>query len=1718
VASEGRGFPIQLGDLDEDGQGTILDLVRLLNHINGVAPLNAESLLFADINEDEYINQADVDALADAILGVTLLPTVYAAPVLTGVPTGTNGANILLSGTAWPNRDVILYGPRGTTSTKANHIGAFGIEVALETNQINYLYLRTSSGPLPGVARPLRIVQDSQPPSVFIDFPANGQVLMSSNCVVVGRVGDLLSGALGLSVEIANITTGELRSPAMVSVGTGNNGTYEGVVTFAPGTNVIRVTASDVFGNIATNEITVLAQDIPVNAAILRVVSGDMQKTNVNRRLPQAVVVQALHGNGTAFDGATLTFSIARSDGRLLPLRTDLMIDSTRLTNSPTRTTNGLIEVEMTTDSRGEAAVWWTLGGDAGYGNNCLKVAGEQVVNPLVLFASAQSGPPAQINVGSGNNQRAEVRGPLAEPLRVWVNDSRNGTPGVPVTFHVIQGGGKVNGQDSVVAISSATGHAEAYLELGLKPGDNVVEATYPGNPGLPAIFISGGLQRGLFAETSLTGLALDSTGQPLGGASCKLMVGGLTNSAVTDAQGRFTFSNTAAGQATLLVDGGTATYAGTNPVAPSAFPPVELCVTVVPNTQNALPMPVVLPWISLLHLYDGTRDRVLTCPGIDGLRMRVRAGSMRKPDGSRVTPENTVMMSLTQVRHDELPVELLDGATPHVAWTLQPAGATFDPPVTIEHPNIDGFPAGAIVYTVLFNERLQRFEVVATSQVAADSSRMVSDPDSGLKTGGWGYSIPPHATIGYVEMNNPLLDDSWTVRANGQRAVQTSSGKFRIANLPPSGAASDRFRAIGYSTAGSSNLYAFSEHFKVLGGQVLSISNLSFASEPLRIPETLEIMVSNRTVRTAETLPLTVIGTFADGSTTDLTSSSQHSSYRVSNPNLATVSPEGLVTGHAPGFVNVTAVNEGRTAVCAIQVLPGLTTVIGRVVDSNGVPVPGATVRIYDQNLDVVLTDAQGRFAISNTPAHLGPISVSIRILRDGVTLTAATRVWGEPGGETSTGNILARPFQALPGPRFAAGFNHTLALREDGALSAWGLNDDGQLGDGTFNSTNAPQSIATDATWRTVAANLGRSLALQGDGTLWAWGTNGYGQLGNGTFTSAILPERIGTNIWRAIAAGGRHTAAVREDGTLWGWGANESGQLGDGTFTDTNVPQAVQTNIGWQAVAAGEQHTLAVAADGSLWAWGSNEHGQLGNGGGAGTNMPQLIESNSTWVAVTAGEAHSVALRDDGSILAWGWNAYGQLGDETFSDRYTLQLIASNYAWQAVAAGRDHTVAVRSDGTLWAWGWNGYGQLGDGTMDSENWPQLIDTNVTWRAVSAGWNHTLALREDGTLWSWGWNGFGQLGNATIANANVPMLIGTNDTWELVAAGWNHTLALRDGGQLWGWGWNDFGQLGVSSIRSTDTPIRIGTSSNWIALAPSWDYSMALRVDGTLWSWGWNDYGQLGLGTFTSTNTPRQIGAASDWEGLASGGFHGTGLRRGGAAWAWGFGRYGQLGIGAFTNSSVPRAIETNAVWYAIAAGWDHTVGVRDDGTLWAWGWNGMGQLGDGTFLDTATPVHSHTNAVVQAVAAGHSHTLALGIDGTLWGWGNNDDGQLGNGTNSMRTNLPEPVDPNATWLSVAAGAFHSAAIRSDGTLWTWGWNGYGQLGDGTFQSRNVPQPIATNATWRVVTAGHSHTLALRTDGTVWAWGANDHGQIGQPVPRVPHPVFGGAVWGQPR
>jgi alpha-tubulin suppressor-like RCC1 family protein len=371
--------------------------------------------------------------------------------------------------------------------------------------------------------------------------------------------------------------------------------------------------------------------------------------------------------------------------------------------------------------------------------------------------------------------------------------------------------------------------------------------------------------------------------------------------------------------------------------------------------------------------------------------------------------------------------------------------------------------------------------------------------------------------------------------------------------------------------------------------------------------------------------------------------------------------------------------------------------------------------------------------------------------------------------------------------------------------------------------------------------------------------------------------------------------------------------------------------------------------------------------------------------------------------------------------------------------VAGKKEHTVAVKNDGTVWAWGDGQSGRLGDGTTGRDNWrsvPGQVSNLTEIMAVAVGENHTLALKSDGTVWAWGSNLSGQLGDGSNMAKTVPVQV----------------LSDSETGNA------------LSGIQ---------------AIAVGVDHSLALKSDGTVWAWGKNNYGQLGNGEkgFSAKSTiPVQVltdletkTALTDIQAIAAGNEHSLALKSDGTVWAWGSNYYGQLGVGQDRNSLAESTVAVQVLEdpelgvpltdvKAIAAGYGDSFALKNDGTVWGWGWNGNAQLGNGSTEDSSVPVKVARLTDIQSISAGANHVMAIKDDGTVWVWGSNYYGQLGLEEVDVTSYIPTQLYTGSDIAMINAGYYYSLAVKNDGTVWAWGENKNGKLGDGTTERSPYP------------------------------------------------------------
>jgi len=356
--------------------------------------------------------------------------------------------------------------------------------------------------------------------------------------------------------------------------------------------------------------------------------------------------------------------------------------------------------------------------------------------------------------------------------------------------------------------------------------------------------------------------------------------------------------------------------------------------------------------------------------------------------------------------------------------------------------------------------------------------------------------------------------------------------------------------------------------------------------------------------------------------------------------------------------------------------------------------------------------------------------------------------------------------------------------------------------------------------------------------------------------------------------------------------------------------------------------------------------------------------------------------------------------------------------------------------------------------------------------------------------LWVWGANAFGQLGDNTATDRSTPVTtLSGGANWKQLACGNGHTAAIKTDGTLWAWGAGNNGQRGDDAGSNRLTPVTtFAGETNWKQVACGGYHTAAIKTDGTLWTWGRNLYGNLGDNTTTTRFTPvTTFAGGTDWKQVAGAFYHTAAIKTDGTLWTWGRNSYGQLGNN--TTSTDRRTPVTTFAggtnWKQVAGGYGHTAAIKTDGTLWTWGSGGNGRLGDNTTTQRIIPITTFAGGTNwKQVACGNDHTAAIKTDGTLWTWGANAFGTLGDNTTTTRFTPVTTFAGGTNWKQVAGAFYHTAAIKTDGTLWTWGggFANFGQLGNNTTTDRSIPvTTFAGGTNWKQV-AGGSHTVAIKT------------------------------------
>ena len=574
--------------------------------------------------------------------------------------------------------------------------------------------------------------------------------------------------------------------------------------------------------------------------------------------------------------------------------------------------------------------------------------------------------------------------------------------------------------------------------------------------------------------------------------------------------------------------------------------------------------------------------------------------------------------------------------------------------------------------------------------------------------------------------------------------------------------------------------------------------------------------------------------------------------------------------------------------------------------------------------------------------------------------------------------------------------------------------------------------------------------------------------GQFGNNTAISRSSPTIV-TTVWSKVEFGSSFALAVKADGTLWAWGGNASGNLGDNTTISKSSPVQVGTATNWSDVGCGSQFVIALNTAGQLYAWGAAGSGQLGNSSTVVRSSP--IQIAGSWSKISAGGAYVLAANSTGTFYSWGTNSTGQLGlNDTVNRSSPVAVLLAKTAGE-VSAGIGTGYWLASDNTLWASGTNS-GAYGNNLSVNRSSPVQAGLSRSWSVISGGKasNTALAIDMDGALWGWGPNSNYQvapLGSTVTRSSPVfvtqnianNVLIGPGikgfkimPGWKQIEIGYGHGAGIKTDGTLYTWGLNNAGQCGQNAGTSVvfSSPTQIGTGS-WTMVAVGVSNTYAIDSAGKLFTWGLNTTGRLGTGDTVNRSSPVQIAVGTSFVFVCPT----KAISNLGELYSWGDAI--QVGDNTASGRTIPTKIG-NSSWIMVTAlpGWNVACAAIDVANrLFTWGTSTFYQTGLGTTIARSSPtqvtgswLHVDATTTLEGTAVGYTMS-AVKTDGTLWSWGYNSNGQTGRGGGAINFSLPVQVGSDTDWYRVKGGDLQCLFLKTNGQLW-----GAGAADNNVFQT----------------------------------------------------------------
>ena len=584
-----------------------------------------------------------------------------------------------------------------------------------------------------------------------------------------------------------------------------------------------------------------------------------------------------------------------------------------------------------------------------------------------------------------------------------------------------------------------------------------------------------------------------------------------------------------------------------------------------------------------------------------------------------------------------------------------------------------------------------------------------------------------------------------------------------------------------------------------------------------------------------------------------------------VLDPTLLTLAPVQVA-----GITDATVLASGNDHVCIIR-----TNKTVKCWGWNDYGQTGSTA--LTQNGLQPVTDTTTPFAV---PGVTNAVSLSLGAATScAVLANGGMQCWGDNDrGQNASGTAIGvlgtqlvhfKPTPVTtPITNVAAGAQGfpACALKTNGSVTCWG---DAQPVNSLSHPSALEATITQLGTDNAYVSSGAFTCVLKIDGRLFCRGVNNAGQLGDGSgldspvaFVQVVMPVRpadlkLASN---AITSGGSHSCAINTNSDAACWGGNGSGQLGNGTNANSNVPTVVSIPGGVIAISAGGAHTCAVKTNGDVVCWGANYFGQLGNASFLDSNTPVSVSIPGGAVSISSGEGHSCAIKSGGDSVCWGSNYYGQLGIGLTNNSATPVAVNITGGVSAISAGARQTCALKTNADIVCWGEGGFGQYGNGNNSIPFKPVTATLLGSAVGVSVGYDFSCTYNLVGEAACWGDGGFGALGNGASNSSKIPVRVSLLGDANAVSAGRYHACALKTNGLVACWGLNTNGQLGNGSSTNANTATASSLAGVATAVSSGNRHTCALKSNGDVYCWGNGINGQLGHSANSDSSVPVKV------------------------------------------------------------------------------------------------------------------------------------------------------------------------------------------------------------------------------------------------------------------